>query len=221
MGQKVNPTGFRIGNLFTWSSRWYADPKNYKTAMLEDIKLREFLMAKLKPAGITLVEIERSAKKIKVKIHVSRPGVVIGRGGANLEQLKKDAIKLLDLNPKDPNSPNLEIDDIMEVKKPDTSAQLILDRLQDQLSKRYPHRRAVSMALDRAMNAGAKGIKIVLSGRISGAEIGRTEKYVKGTVPTQTLRANIDYAQAPSLTKSGYVGIKVWVHKGEGQPTGV
>lgn len=215
MGQKVHPHGFRLGNLYTWKSRWYSDPKSYKQYMLEDLKVREFLFDKLKNAGITNVEIERSAKKIKIRIHVSRPGVVIGRGGSNLEELKKETSRLLKIHPKDPQAPKLELDEIVEVKQPDLSSVLIMERLKDQLSKRYPHRRAVSMALDRAMQAGAKGIKIVLSGRIAGAEIGRTEKYVAGTVPTQTLRADIDYAQSPALTKSGYVGIKVWVYKGE------
>lgn len=185
--------------------------------MLEDLKLRNFLTQKLKPAGVTKVEIERSVKKIVIRIHVSRPGVVIGRGGANLEQLKLETARLLKINAKDPNAPKLELDEIVEVKNPDLSSILVLEKLKDQLIKRYPHRRAISMALDKTMASGAKGIKIVLSGRIAGAEIGRTEKYVKGTVPTQTLRANIDYAQAPALTKSGYVGIKVWIHKGESQ----
>ena len=215
MGQKVHPHGYRLGYLFDWNSRWYADPKTYKFNMLEDIKLREYLFEKLKPAGVTKVEISRSAKKISIKIHVSRPGVVIGRGGSNLEQLKKDISKLLKINTKDPKASKIELDDIIEVKQPDAAAKLIVERLKDQLSKRYPHRRAVSMALDKAITSGAKGIKIVLSGRISGAEIGRTEKYSKGSVPTQTLRAYIDYAQSPAHTKSGFVGIKVWVYKGE------
>ncbi len=215
MGQKVNPHVFRLGNLYTWNSRWFADPGNYKKNLLEDIKLRKFLKDKLKSAGITKVEIERSVKKIKIRIHVSRPGVVIGRGGSNLELLKKQTTRLLNIHPKDPNAPKLELDEIVEVKNPETSAVLVLERLKDQLIKRYPHRRAVSMALDKAISSGAKGIKIVLSGRIAGAEIGRTEKYVKGTVPTQTLRADIDFAQGPASTRSGYVGIKVWIYKGE------
>lgn len=215
MGQKVNPTSFRIGPVYTWKSRWYADPKTYKHHMLEDLKVREYLMDKLKSAGVTQVEIERSVKKIKIRIFVSRPGVVIGRGGSNIEQLKLSVIKLLKINPKDPQAPKLEFEDIIEVKKPDLSAVLIIDRLKDQLIKRYPHRRAINQALEKAMAAGAKGVKIVLSGRIAGAEISRTEKYVHGSVPTQTIRADIDYAQSPALTKSGYVGIKVWVYKGE------
>lgn len=215
MGQKVHPHGFRLGYTYTWNSRWYADPKHYKQNMLQDALVREYLFERLRSAGVTKVEISRSVKKISIKIHVSRPGVVIGRGGSNLEQLKNDLTKLLKINPKDPNAPKLELDDIVEVKQPDASSQLIVERLKDQLAKRYPHRRAVSMALDKAMAAGAKGVKIVLSGRIGGAEIGRTEKYTKGTVPTQTLRADIDYSQSPAHTKSGFVGIKVWVHKGE------
>lgn len=215
MGQKVHPYGFRLGYLYTWNSRWYADPKNYKHNMLEDMKVREFLFEKLQSAGITKVEISRSVKKISIKIFVSRPGVVIGRGGSNLEVLKAELSKLLKINPKDPKAPKVELDDIVEVKQPDASAQLIVERIKDQLAKRYPHRRAVAMAMDKAMAAGAKGIKIVLSGRIGGAEIGRTEKYTKGSVPTQTLRADIDYAQSPAYTKSGYVGVKVWIYKGE------
>lgn len=215
MGKKVHPHGFRLGTIYQWESRWYANPKLYKGQMLEDLEVRKFLMEKLKPAGVTKVEIERFVKTIRIRIHVSRPGVVIGRGGSNLEILKKDIAKLLKINPKDSGAQKVELDEIVEVKQPDASAQLIIDRLQDQLIKRYPHRRAVSMALDKAIQSGAKGVKIVLSGRIAGAEIARTEKYVKGSVPTQTLRADIDYAQSPALTKSGYVGIKVWVYKGE------
>jgi len=214
MGQKVHPTSFRLGYLYDWNSRWYADPKNYKTNMLEDLKVRDYLFERLKPAGVVKVDIARSVKKISIKIHVSRPGVVIGRGGSNLEVLKKDLGNLLKINEKNPNAPKLELDDIVEVKQPDTSAKLIVERIKEQLAKRYPHRRAVSMALDKAIQSGAKGIKIVLSGRIGGAEIGRTEKYTKGTVPTQTLRADIDYSQSPAYTKSGYVGVKVWVYKG-------
>lgn len=215
MGQKVHPHSFRLGYLYDWNSRWYADSDNYKANMLEDMKVREYLFNKLKSAGITKVDIARSVKKISIKIYVSRPGVVIGRGGSNLEQLKNDLTTLLKINPKDPKAQKLELDDIVEVKQPDASAQLIVERIKDQLSKRYPHRRAVSMALDKAIQSGAQGIKIVLSGRIAGAEIGRTEKYTKGSVPTQTLRADIDYAQSPALTKSGYVGVKVWVYKGQ------
>lgn len=215
MGQKVNPISYRIGNLFTWSSRWYADGKSYAQNLLEDKKVRDFLEENLKAAGLVNIEIERSINTIKVILHVSRPGVVIGRGGTNLEQLKVSLAKLLKINLNDPKGRKLVIDNIVEVKKPDLSAKLVVERIIDQLIKRYPHRRAVNQALERTMNAGAKGVKIVLSGRIGGAEISRTEKYVQGTVPTQTLRADIDYAEAPAKTKSGYVGVKVWIYKGE------
>lgn len=215
MGQKVNPISYRIGNLLTWSSRWYADEKSYAQNLLEDKKIRDFLEEHLKAAGLVNIEIERSINTIKVILHVSRPGVVIGRGGTNLEQLKMDLAKLLKINLSDPKGRKLVIDNIVEVKKPDLSAKLVGERIIDQLLKRYPARRAVMQALERSMNAGAKGIKIVLAGRIGGAEIGRKEKYVQGTVPTQTLRADIDYAEAPAKTKSGYVGVKVWIYKGE------
>lgn len=183
--------------------------------MLEDHKLRKLLHEKLLLAGLTTVEIERSINTIKITLYVSRPGVVIGRGGTNLEQLKQEVDKLLKIDPKNKQSKRKTEIDVKEVKNPDLQAKLIVNRLIDQMQKRYPHRRAVNQALDQVMNAGAKGVKIVLSGRIAGAEIGRTEKYEKGTVPTQTLRADIDYAQEPALTKSGYVGIKVWIHRGE------
>jgi small subunit ribosomal protein S3 len=214
MGQKVNPFGFRLGPLYNWKSRWYANDNAYKDEVLEDYKIRRFIESKLTIAGLTESIIERSINTVKINLFVSRPGVVIGRGGANLEQLKKDLMNLLKINPNDTKGRKVELK-VEEVKNPDIQAQLILSRLQDQLAKRYPHRRAVSQAIDKAMGSGAKGIKIVLTGRIGGAEIGRMEKYTKGSVPTQTLRADIDYAESPAYTKSGYVGIKVYVYKGE------
>ncbi len=217
MGQKVNPFGFRLGNIYTWKSRWFANKHDYSKQVLEDVKLRKFLRKKLKLAGLTKVEIERSINAIKVKLHVSRPGVVIGRGGTALELLKTEVMELLNINPNDPKSPKVVIDDLVEVRKPDLESRLVALRIAEQLEKRYPHRRATSQAIDRVMNAGAKGVKIVLAGRIGGAEISRTEKYSRGSVPTQTLRADIDYSQVPALTKSGYVGIKVWIHRGERQ----
>jgi small subunit ribosomal protein S3 len=214
MGQKVNPFGYRLGPLYTWKSRWFADSKTYKNEVLEDHKIRRFVETKLSQAGLTDVIIERSINTIKINLFVSRPGVVIGRGGANLEILKKELLRLLKINPNDTKGRKVELK-VEEVKNPDLQAALILSRLQDQLAKRYPHRRAVSQAIDKAMGSGAKGIKIVLTGRINGAEIGRMEKYTQGSVPTQTLRADIDYAEKPAYTKSGYVGIKVYVYKGE------
>jgi len=214
LGQKVNPFGFRLGTLYSWKSKWFAQGMDYQKFLLEDIELRRFLMEKLKLAGIVRVEIERSINTIKIILHVSRPGVVIGRGGSSLEALKKFINKKLKINPADSRAMKVDLE-VKEVKNPDLSARLVCQRLVDQLAKRYPHRRAVAMAMDRVMNSGAQGIKIVLAGRIAGAEISRTEKYNRGTIPLQTLRADIDYAQIPSLTKSGYIGIKVWIYKKE------
>jgi len=214
VGQKVNPFGFRLGKLYTWKSKWFAQGRDYQKFLLKDIQLRRFLMENLKTAGITKVEIERSINTIEITLHVSRPGVVIGRGGSRLKSLKEMLNKELGINPRDTKAMKVELK-VEEVKNHDLSAWLIAQRLADQLSKRYPHRRAVAMAMRKTMAAGAKGIKVVFAGRIAGAEIGRTEKYTNGSVPLQTLRADIDYAQMPSLTKSGYIGIKVWVYKGE------
>ena len=215
MGHKVNPIGFRLNISKAWKSRWFAESKaDYRKFLLEDIKLREFLMDKLKPAGIVNVEIERSINTIKIILEVARPGVVIGRGGSGLEALKKLINEKLKVS-KDDKGPKLELSEIKEVKNPELSAMLVAQRLSDQLIKRYPHRRAVNQAMERVMNAGAKGVKVVFAGRIAGAEISRTEKYSQGSIPLQTLRADIDYVQVPALTKSGYIGIKVWIHKGE------
>ena len=214
MGKKVNPLGFRLGNLYTWKSRWFAEPRNYKKIMHQDVILRKFLFKQLRLSGIDKIEIERSINKITIIIHVARPGVVIGRGGSGLEKLKKDISQKL--KEKIDNKKILKIDlQIKEVKSPDTSAQVSLMKMQDMLVKRYPHRRAVANIMGKAMQSGAKGIKIVLAGRIAGAEISRTEKYSEGRMPTQTLRSDIDYAQSPALTKSGYIGIKIWIYKGE------
>ncbi len=216
MGQKVNPFSFRLGSLYTWKSRWYADKKNYKDILLQDVKLRKFLFKELKTAGIANVEIERSIKIIKITVYVSRPGVVIGRGGKGLETLNNEIKKILGIKENDNKSTKIDIK-VKEIKSPDTEARLVAQRIADQLVGRYPHRRAVSQALDKAIEAGAKGIKVKLSGRIGGAEIGRSETYARKSIPTQSLRADIDYAEMPSPTRSGYVGIKVWIYKGEKQ----
>jgi small subunit ribosomal protein S3 len=215
MGQKINPHIYRLGNLYTWDSLWYASPRSYNTYVLEDVKLRKFLSKKLANAGLVKIEIERSVNALKLRFLVSRPGVVIGRGGSNLDLLKQEVAKLLRISLDDKKAMKIVIDEIMEEKKPDLSAKLVAERISEQLIKRYPQRRAVSQAMEKTMGAGAKGIKIALSGRINGAEIARHEKYGQGTVPTQTLRADIDYAHVPAKTRSGYVGIKVWIHKGE------
>lgn len=213
MGQKVNPHGFRLGQLYTWKSRWFADGDDYKKFLIQDVKLRKYLMKELENAGIVEVSIERSLKVVKITLFVSRPGVVIGRGGSNLKQLKKTIEKKLKIK-ESKTSPKVDIQ-VREVKKPELSAHLVANRISEQLKRRYPHRRAVSQAIERTMSAGAKGIKISLSGRVGGSEIGRTETYSEGTIPLQTIRAEIDYADVPSLTKSGFVGVKVWINKGE------
>lgn len=212
MGQKVNPISFRLGNLYTWNSLWYANKKNFKKTLLEDVALREYLMAKLKLAGIIGVRIERSINKIKIIPQVTRPGVVIGRGGSGLEELKKALCKKVSIP--DPEK-NLEISP-EEVKNPDSSAFFVAQRVAEQLEKRMPHRYVIKKAMERAMSSGAQGIKVRLGGRIGGAEIARRERFSVGKVPLQTLRARIDFAQVPAFTRSGYVGVKVWIYQGEG-----
>lgn len=214
MGQKVNPTGFRLGKIFTWKSRWFASKDHYADQVLEDHKVRELLNSKLANAGLVSVDIERSLTRIKIILSVARPGVVIGKGGKNLEEIKKAVEKVINLSRDKKQQKRVELK-VEEVKEPDLSAKLVAQKIVTQLVGRYPHRRAISQALERVMSAGAKGVKIQLSGRINGAEIGRSEKYFKGSVPTQTLRANIDYYETPAKTRSGYVGIKVWIYKGE------
>ena len=215
MGQKVNPLSFRLGILYKASSTWFAAKKDYQGLVLADIKIKQFIFKRLALAGIVSVEIERSINIIKIIINAGRPGVIIGRGGANLEILKKELeayLKTIGAS----NSLKFQLD-VKEIKNPDLSAKLVGERISEQLIKRYPHRRAISQAQERVMAAGAKGVKIQVSGRVGGAEIGRTEKYPLGTIPTQTLRSDIDYAKVASLTRSGYVGIKVWIYKGEAE----
>lgn len=214
MGQKVNPTGFRLGNLFTWKSRWFASKSEYSTKVLEDFHLRQELNSKLANAGLVEVGIERSISKLRVIVTVARPGVVIGKGGVSLEQLKKELEVLVNKNKIHKELVKVDLK-VEEVKEPNLSSKLVAERIVGQLIGRYPHRRAITQALEKVMMAGAKGVKIQLSGRVGGAEIGRTEKYFRGSVPTQTLRANIDYFETPAKTRSGYVGIKVWIYKGE------
>jgi len=212
MSQKVNPIGFRVGRMIGWKSRWFSDSGVYKDLLLEDIKLRKELMKRLSSAGITGVEIERQPKSLVVIVTVSRPGVVIGRGGSGIEELKKFILSVL----KNSKVTNLKakIDlKVNEVKNPEISAYLVASRIVSDLERRIPHRRSVVKSMDRVMMAGAGGVKIVLGGRINGAEISRVEKFHLGSVPTQTLREDIDYAEIPALTKRGYVGVKVWIHK--------
>lgn len=211
MGQKVNPISYRLGNLYTWSSIWYADKKDFKKVLLEDVAVRKYLMEKLRLAGIIGVKIERSINKIKIIPQVTRPGIVIGRGGSGLEELKKALCKVVSIP--DPQK-NLEVSP-EEVKNPDISATFVAQRIAEQIEKRMSHRYIARKAIEKAMLAGAKGIKIAFAGRINGAEIARKEKFSKGKVPLQTIRAKIDFASVPALTRSGYVGVKVWVYQGD------
>lgn len=215
MSQKVNPIGFRVGRMIGWKSRWFSDSGVYKDLLLEDIKIRKELMKKLTAAGIVGVEIERQPKSLVVMVTVSRPGVVIGRGGSGIEELKKFIVSLLK-DSKATKVSNIKIDlKVNEVKNSELSAYLVAERIVSDLEKRIPHRRTVTKAMERVMGARAGGIKIVLSGRINGAEIARVEKFHQGSVPTQTLREDIDYAERPALTRRGYVGVKVWIHRKE------
>ena len=214
MGQKINPIGMRVGEFIPWKSRWFSE-KGFKNHLIEDIKIRKALMEKLKLAGITSVEIERLPKSMAVTMTVSRPGVVIGRGGTGIEDVKKYVLGIIREVRKE-KVKDLKIDlRVNEIKNPELSAYLVATRIVAELERRMPHRRVVTKTIERVMASGAKGVKVVLGGRIGGAEISRVEKFQEGSVPTQTLRENIDYAQVPALLKRGYVGVKVWIHKKE------
>ncbi len=205
MGQKVNPYGIRLGINKTWSSRWFS--KNDYTKLLhEDLKIKGYVEKKLKNASISKINIERAAKKIRISIFSSRPGIIIGKKGADIETLKNDLSKMS----------NLEVFlDIKEVRKPEVEAKLVAENIASQLEKRISFRRAMKKAVQSAMRLGAKGVKVVCSGRLGGAEIARTEKYHEGSVPLHTLRGDIDYSTAEAETTYGICGIKVWINKGE------
>ncbi len=219
MGQKINPKGFRIGPLYGWDSRWFSGDNRYREFLLADVKLREVLFSKLKPAGLAKVEIERSINKITVRLHVSRPGLVIGRGGTGLEELKKFVEKFLSKPQKIFNPYAMRVSEgklkvevaVEPVKEPNLNAYLVAVNISDMLAKRMPHKRVCNQSINRVMTAGAKGVKIALAGRIAGAEIARREKFQMGTIPLSTIREDVDFAIVPALTKSGYVGIKVWI----------
>lgn len=214
MGQKVNPHVIRLGNTLTWSSRWF-DEKRYKDTVLEDFELRKLLMNRLKMAGISRVEIERSINSLRVIIYVSRPGIVIGRGGTGLEDLKKNLARFFVIRRGSAkNAPKLDIR-VEPIKEPNLDAHLVATNIADMLIRRLPYKRILNSTAERVMGAGARGVKVVLTGRIGGAEIGRREKIHVGTVPLSTIRENIGYAQVPALTKKGYIGIKVWINKPE------
>lgn len=205
MGQKVHPKGLRVGIIRDWESNWYAD-KNYEELLHEDLKLRDFIKEKLFQAGISAVEIERAANRIKISIHTAKPGIVIGRGGTEVEALRKTLEQM--------TGKKVNIN-IVEVKKPELSAQLVAEAIAAQLEKRIGFRRAMKQAVSRTMRLGAEGVKISCSGRLGGAEIARTEWYSEGKVPLHTLRADIDYGFTEANTTYGKIGIKVWIYKGE------
>ncbi|MGH4140407.1 30S ribosomal protein S3 [Clostridium sp.] len=211
MGQKVNPHGFRVGVIKDWNSKWYADKKNFADNLVEDYKIREFLKGKLYTAGISKIEIERAAKRVKINIHTAKPGMVIGRGGSGIEVIKQDMKKLV-------ADKNVLIN-IVEVKQAENNAQLMSENIASQLEKRISFRRAMKQTIQRAMRTGVKGVKTACAGRLGGAEIARTEHYHEGTIPCQTLRADIDYGFAEANTVYGKIGVKVWVYRGEVLPT--
>jgi len=210
MGQKIHPMGFRLGSLYTWSSRWFAEGTRYKELVLEDVIIRENLRKKLKIAGVSSIEIERSINKLDIIIHVAKPGMVIGRGGTGMEDIKKYLLGLLKIKADDKNSPKVDIR-IEPIKEPNLDAYLVATNIADQLIKRMPYKRVMAQSVDRVMGGGAKGVKIMLSGRVAGAEIKRVEKDQAGILSLQTLREKVDFASVPSLTKSGYIGVKVWI----------
>ncbi len=214
MGQKVNPIALRLGIHHDFKSVGYYPKNQYAKNVLKDIRVRESLMKRLRPAGVGDVIIERSASAIKIIIYVMRPGIVIGRGGSGLEELKKEILKLLSVNEtaRESNSQKVELR-VEPIKEPNLSAYLVATNIAEQLARRMPFKRVVKQSLDRVMQSGAKGARIILSGRINGAEIGRRERSQVGKVSLSTIREDIDFASVPSLTKSGYIGVKVWINK--------
>lgn len=209
MGQKVNPHGLRVGVISDWDSKWYAE-KDFADNLVEDYKIREFLKKKLYSAGISKIEIERTADKVKAIVYTAKPGVVIGKGGSEIEKVKAQLSKM--------TTKKLSID-IKEVKKPDNDAQLVAENIATQLENRISFRRAMKSAMSRTMKSGAKGIKTAVSGRLGGADMARTEFYSEGNIPLQTLRADIDYGFAEADTTYGKLGVKVWIYHGEVLPT--
>ena len=210
MGQKVNPHGLRVGVIKDWDSKWYAEDADFSEFLVEDYNIRKFLKEKLFAAGISKIEIERASDRVKVIIYTAKPGVVIGKGGAEIEVTKKELSKLTDKK---------VLVDIKEIKRPDKDAQLAAENVAAQLENRVAFRRAMKSVMGRAMKSGALGIKTSCSGRLGGADMARTEFYSEGTIPLQTLRADIDYGFAEADTTYGKVGVKVWIYKGEVLPT--
>ena len=208
MGQKVSPVGLRVGIIRDWESKWYAD-KDFGTLLMEDVKIREFLKNKLKDSAVSRIEIERAANRVNVTIHTAKPGMVIGKGGAEVETLREALVKM--------TGKKVHIN-IAEIKNADLDATLVAESIAQQLERRVSFRRAMKQAIQRTMRAGAKGIKAMVSGRLGGAEIARSEGYSEGTVPLHTLRADIDYGTAEAHTTYGRIGVKIWIYRGEVLP---
>ncbi|WP_422484516.1 30S ribosomal protein S3 [Gudongella sp. DL1XJH-153] len=210
MGQKVNPHGLRVGIIKDWDSKWYADKKTFNLYLVEDFKIREYLKEKLYISGISKIEIERAASKIKVSIFTAKPGMVIGRGGSGVEELRIAIEKMTNKS---------VVINVEEIKVAELDAQLVAENIASQLERRVTFRRAMKQAIQRTMRFGAKGIKTQVAGRLGGADMARTEGYSEGTIPLQTLRADIDYGFAEAMTTYGKIGVKVWLYKGEVLPT--
>lgn len=206
MGQKVNPHGARVGVIFDWSTRWYAGKKDFANNLVEDYKLREMLKEKFYSCGISRIDVERSASRMTVTLYAGKPGMIIGRNGKGIEDLKAEVEKFVG------HAANIRV---VDVKTPDADAQLIAENIAQQLEKRIAFRRAMKQSIQRAMKTGAKGVKVAIGGRLGGADIARTEHYHEGSIPLQTLRANIDYGFAEAKTTYGRLGVKVWVYKGQ------
>ncbi len=206
MGQKVNPHGLRVGVIKDWDSRWFANKSSFGDTLVEDFNVRKYIKKNLYAAGVPRIEIERVADKVRINVHCAKPGIVIGRGGENIEKLRLDIEKMM--------KKSVAIN-IVEVKSPDMDAQLVAESIAAQLENRASYRRAMKQAIGRAMKLGAKGIKVMVGGRIGGAEIARSESYHEGTIPLQTIRADIDYGFAEAATTYGRIGVKVWIYKGE------
>lgn len=209
MGQKVNPHGLRVGIIKDWDTKWYANKKNFSEYLVEDTKIRKFIKDKLYSAGISRIEIERAANKLKINVNTAKPGLVIGKGGQGIEELRKQLERM---------TGNNILINITEIKVPELDAQLVAENIASQLERRISYRRAMKQAMSRTMRLGAKGIKTAVSGRLGGAEIARREHYHEGTIPLQTLRADIDYGFAEANTTYGKIGVKVWIYKGEVLP---
>jgi len=209
MGQKVNPHGLRIGIIKDWDTKWYAGKKNFSEFLVEDFKIRKFIKKKLYTSGISRIEIERAANKVKINVNTSKPGLVIGKGGAGIDELRRQLEKLTQKN---------ILINITEIKVPELDSQIVAENIASQLERRISFRRAMKQAMTRSMKLGAKGIKTQVAGRVGGAEIARTEQYHDGTIPLQTLRADVDYGFAEADTTYGKLGVKVWIYKGEVLP---